>query len=155
MVYDDAALDAATTGAPAVDVFSSTFECDPSSPANRSGGGGRRATLEANLQQVKASMEYVRARARERREPAIVLLENTDGLKTKHPALLFSIVNELMRLPYTWHIDVLCPTMHADVPNARRRVYFIGHATRRRGPLYDARSAGMIHCATTERDHDR
>ena len=151
-VYDDAAMDAATIEAPAVDVFSSTFECDPSSPANRSSGGERRANLETSLLQVRASMEYVAARTRDNREPAIVLLENTDGLKTKQPALLLSIVRELLRHPYTWHIDVLCPTLHADVPNARRRVYFVGHAKRRRGPLYDVRSAGRIHHSHAQGD---
>ena len=131
-VYDDAMSKEATVDAPPVDVFTSTFECDPNSSANR---GASEGDLDANLNQVSRSMAYVRARAAEGKEPALIILENTEGLLIHHRDQFDSVLNIILRLPYRWHIDVLCPSLHADVPNARRRVYFVGFAKRRRGPL--------------------
>ena len=131
-IYDNAISVGATVHAHAVDVFTSTFECDPNSGANR---GPSDSDLVANLKQVSRSMAYVRSRVAEGKEPALLLLENTEGLLLYHRDQLNAIIRILLRLPYRWHVDVLCPSLHADVPNTRRRIFFVGFALRRRGPM--------------------
>ena len=123
VVYGSAQCVGATRDAPAVDVFASTFECDPNSGGNRASTGEDEV---ANRLGLSGSLRYVRERVGSGSPPSLVLLENTADLVRLHRSHFDSVVAMLVRLPYTWHIDVLCPSKHADVPNTRERVYFVG-----------------------------
>ena len=123
-IYDDA-TDARLIMERHVDVLSATFSCSHYSGVIRNSTPAIRTNEVALLDQA---LEYVRAQIRRGTPVQWIILENSEGLMLYHFAHMVAVCNLLAALHtnYKWKVQWLCPSRHANIPNARPRIYWLG-----------------------------
>ena len=126
-VYGDATTPAVTGGAPPVDVWTATFECGPNSGMDRAGEASTAVSRADNLAGLDRALEYVRGHAARGTPPKVLMLENSANVERLQSKTTAAEIDALLLGlgMYVWEKGILCPTRHANTPNARARVYWL------------------------------
>ena len=126
-VYSDATAAEATTEAPQVDVWTATFECGPTSGMDRAGESATAAPRADNLRALDAALGYVRHHLARGTPPRVLMLENSANIERLHSDTTAAELDAMLLGlgAYAWEKGILCPTRHANTPNARARVYWL------------------------------
>ena len=94
-------------------------------PCNAHSGLARTFTYEQKLATLSPLFEALVPLSWGAQAPAVVLIENTEGiLHGVFDALCARLVLEFGK-DYHWSVGLLCPSIHAGVPNSRLRVYLL------------------------------
>ena len=77
---------------------------------------------------LSKSLEYARRQVATGTPIKTMLLENSEGILLLHPAAFATVCKLLVEIDrrYEWRVQWLCPWRHANVPNSRPRIYWLG-----------------------------
>ena len=80
-----------------------------------------------NLAGLDRALEYVRGHAARGTPPKVLMLENSANVERLHSKTTAAEIDALLLGlgMYVWEKGILCPTRHANTPNARARVYWL------------------------------